>query len=178
MREFPVTDCIQFARRVEDYHVAYLEDLQPDDQLADWAAITEKTTVPTLVGEDLYLLDSFRDLVSEGAIRIAGPDILSAGGIGAVHRIGHFADQFDVDVSLHYAGSPVGFAASVHAAATLPNVIATEFHGIGLPWWGDVIQGEIFTEGKAPVPTEPGLGIELDMDTIERHVKTDAGFFQ
>lgn len=178
MRDLGRTDVIRFAKAVETYDVAYLEDLRYDDDVEGWRELTDKTTVPTLVGEDLYTTDGFQPLIANNGIRIAGPDLLTAGGILETQRIGLFTNQFDVPISLHYAGSPIGFMASVHAAAAIPDLLATEFHGVGLPWWHDVVETpeNVFTDGTAPVPDTPGLGIEPNYDVIAEHAREDYGF--
>lgn len=176
MRDLALSDVVRFARDVEGLDVAYLEDLRHDDDVRGWEQLTDRTTVPTLVGEDLYTVENFRPLVEAGAIDIAGPDLLTAGGIRETKRIGEFAAQSGVPVSLHYAGSPVGFAASVHAAAAMPSVLATEFHGVGLPWWHDVVEERVFEDGVAPVPDAPGLGVEPDYDVLAAHASEDHEF--
>lgn len=178
MRDLPLTDAVRFCRAIEQYDVAAIEDLRHDEDVHGWRELTAAVDVPTITGEDLYCLDGFRTLVRDDALDLVGPDLLTAGGIRETVRIGEFANQHDMPANLHFAASPVGFMASVHAAAAIEDLLAVEFHAIGVPWWADLVEeGPLFEDGYAPVPDRPGLGIELDEDVVTEHAHGDVESF-
>ncbi len=158
-----VEDCIRFARRMEKYNLAWMDDMVPwiyPDQLARLRA---STTIPVCTGEDIYGLDDFEKLMAMGAVSVIHPDVLTAGGMMETKRIGDAAEKHGVAVALHMAESPVGMMAAVHAAAAIPQLMAVEFHSVDVPYWQDIVNGlpkPLIEDGFVRVPDTPGLGIE------------------
>ena len=77
----PLEDCINLARRLEKYHLSWMEDALPWKYTDQWKRLHEATTVPLGTGEDMYLKESFRPLLESGALAVVHPDVLTAGGI-------------------------------------------------------------------------------------------------
>jgi L-alanine-DL-glutamate epimerase-like enolase superfamily enzyme len=171
MMDLPVADAIRFGRMLDDYDVACVEDLRPQDDVAGWRAVTEAIETPTITGEDLYCREGFAPLVREDAVRLVGPDLLTAGGLRETVRIADLANANGMPANLHFAASPVGFAASVHAAAAIEDLLAVEFHAVGVPWWDDLVEETLFEDGYAPVPERPGLGVTVDEDAVREHAR-------
>ena len=80
------------------------------------------------------------------------------------------AEPFLVAVSPHnYNSTTVALASTVHASATMPNFIITEYF---LPFveFGETICANQMKpkNGYIELPTAPGLGIEIDEDALKR----------
>ena len=74
------------------------------------------------------------------------------------------------------AGTPISTMASVHCAAATENFIALEHHFSDVPFWGDFVDGlpkPIIVDGYIPVPETPGLGFELNEETVRQHLVQD-----
>ena len=72
-----------------------------------------------------------------------------------------------------YAG-PVEWAANIHLAVSIPNVLMAET--IETPFHNALIKGSIRVEnGYIPAPEAPGLGIEIDEELARRHPYTGKG---
>ena len=72
-----------------------------------------------------------------------------------------------------YAG-PIEWAANVQLAASIPNVLLAET--IETPFHFDLIKHTLTVEdGYIPVPTAPGLGIDVDEDLARAHPFTGDG---
>lgn len=158
-----VEDCIRFARRIEKYGIAWMEDMQPWQNLRQLERLAGSTCVPICTGEDIYLKENFLPLILSGAVSVVHPDVLTAGGIMETKKIGEAAYENGVAVAIHMAESPVGCLAAVHAAAAMPQVLAVEFHSADVPWWQDLVEGPekpLIRDGYISVPETPGLGIE------------------
>lgn len=167
---FDVDEAIKIAHRLEPYSLAFLEDTVAWQWTEKWKRITESTTTPTMTGEDIYGLDGgFKELIDKQAVNMVHPDLGSAGGILETKRIGDYAQKGGIAMMLHYAGSPVGYFASVHAAAATENFVALEHHSVENDNWYGLVAGDttVFDDGYVPVPEQPGLGIELDEAVIE-----------
>ncbi|MDD4369440.1 MAG: mandelate racemase/muconate lactonizing enzyme family protein, partial [Oscillospiraceae bacterium] len=169
-----VEDCIRFARRMEPYNLAWMEDPLPWIFPEQYARLRQSTTVPICTGEDLYLKESFRTLIQAGAVSVIHPDILTCGGALELKKIADLADEQGVAVAVHMAESPVACMAAVQTAAAMRHVLAVEFHSVEVPWWSDLITGlprPLVQNGYIQVPDKPGLGFDdLDESVIRAHL--------
>ena len=137
-----------------------------------WRQLHAATTVPLGTGEDIYLLENFKPLLDSGALAVVHPDLLTAGGIAETKKVGDYAEERGVQMSLHMAESPIAAMAAVHVAAATRNFMALEIHSVDVPWWKDLVNPAFRIEnGFVPVPDAPGLGIEsLNEDLIQAHL--------
>ena len=172
-----VEDCIRFARRMEKYNLAWIEDMVPWIYPDQYRRLREATTVPVCTGEDIYLKEGFRSLIEGGCVSVIHPDILTCGGARELKKIADIADENGVAVAIHMAESPIACMAAVHAAAAMRNVLAMELHSVDVPWWQDIAIGlekPLVRDGFINVPDRPGLGLEgLDDDVIRMHINKD-----
>ena len=158
-----VEDTIRFARRIEKYNLAWMEDVAPWHYTDHYVRLRNSTTVPICTGEDIYLKEEFAKLMSAGGVSVIHPDVLTAGGMLETKKIGELAYEKGVMVALHMAESPIGAMAAVHVAAAMPQVMAMEFHSVDVPYWQDIVYGlptPLIQDGFISVPNTPGLGIE------------------
>ena len=169
-----VEDCIRFARRMEPYNIAWMEDMVPwiyPDQLA---RLRNATTIPVCTGEDIYLKEGFAELFKKQAVSVIHPDILTCGGALELKKIADMADENGVAVAIHMAESPIAALAAIHTAAAMHNVLAMELHSVDIPWWQDLVNGPekpFVKDGFITVPNAPGLGIEsLNEALIAEHI--------
>jgi L-alanine-DL-glutamate epimerase-like enolase superfamily enzyme len=66
-------DAIRFARAVEPYHLAWLEDLitgdhEPYPNAQVFKQVKDSTTTPIHTGEEIYLRENFKDLIETQAV--------------------------------------------------------------------------------------------------------------
>jgi L-alanine-DL-glutamate epimerase-like enolase superfamily enzyme len=169
-----VSDCIRLGNALEEYDLAWLEDMRPDTDVDGLKEITAAIATPTLNGEELYLLDGFRRLIDERAVRIVQPDLATAGGLRETKRIADHAARQGMPCVLHFAGSPISFMANVHAAAATKSFTCLEHHALDIPWWEDLVTGleqPLVRDGYVNVPEKPGLGVDLNVDVIAEHLR-------
>jgi len=169
-----VEDCIRFARRMESYNLAWLEDMIPWMYTDQYVRLKNSTTIPVCTGEDIYLKEGFEKLITAGGVSVIHPDILTCGGALELKKIADIADEHGVAVAIHMAESPIACMAAVQVAASLHNVLALEFHSVDVPWWADIVTGipnPVFENGFIKVPDKPGLGFdELNEELIKEHI--------
>ncbi len=169
-----VEDCIRFARRMEKYNLAWMEDMVPWMYTDQYVRLRNSTTIPVCTGEDIYLKENFRPLIEQGGVSVIHPDILTCGGALELKKIADLADDHGVAVAVHMAESPVGCLAAVQTAAAMNHVLALEFHSVDVPWWGDMVTGiprPLFQNGFIKVPEKPGLGFdELNEEVLREHI--------
>ena len=169
-----VEDGIRFARRMEPYNLAWIEDMIPWMYTDQYVRLRQSTTIPVCTGEDIWLKEGFETLIRAGGVSVIHPDILTCGGALELKKIGDIADEHGVAVAVHMAESPVACLAAVQTAAAMHNVLALEYHSVDVPWWADMILGgpEPFIEnGFIKVPDKPGLGFDdLNEEVLREHI--------
>ena len=172
-----VEDCIRFAKRLEKYNIAWMEDISPWQYTNHFKKLAENTTVPVCTGEDIYLAENFEPLMESGAVQVIHPDMLTVGGFGEIKKLANMCDKYGVAMAIHMAESPIGCMAAIHAAAAIQNVLAVEFHSTDCPEWNNIalgIDNPLIVDGFARVPDAPGLGIEaLNEELIAKYIHKD-----
>ena len=131
--------------------------------------------LPVVTGEERYTRAEFREVFEKRAADIINPDVCSCGGILELREIAAMAESYHIAVSPHnYNSTTVGLAATLHASAAMPNFLITEyfvnFEPIGAKIACEPFQVE---NGYIPLPTHPGLGIDLDENTLAKHPYRD-----
>jgi galactonate dehydratase len=77
----------------------------------------------------------------------------------------------ELELAPHCSIGPVALCAAVHFGWATPHVrIQENFADYDVPWRKDFVRGWNLCEGgEFKLPTEPGLGIELDPAVIAAH---------
>jgi L-alanine-DL-glutamate epimerase-like enolase superfamily enzyme len=164
----------QVGHALEPTGLAWIEEPINWKETMQLKALREAINTPIATGESMFALGSFKKLIDHQAVDIVHPDMATAGGILETKKIGDYAQDNNIDMALHYAGTPVSFMSNVHCAAATENCLVLEYHPEGdeIPEWTQMVRttgGQpLITKGFANVPDSPGLGIELNMD----HIKT------
>lgn len=156
-----VETAIKYGKEMEPI-LEYLED--PVRGQANMATVRKALKTPLATN---MCTTSFEDIPT--SISIGSEDIILSdhhfwGGLRSSMNLAGLCKTFSRGLSMH-SNSHVGIslAAMVHLGAALPTMpYALDTH---YPWQSDevIVGGRIkFEEGSVAVPTEPGLGVELD----------------
>src|SRR5690606_17822275 len=134
--------------------------------------ISDAIETPTTTGEDIYLKEEFIKLINAKAIDIVHPDLASSGGLLETKKIGDYAEEHGVAMAMHFAGTPISFAANIHCAAATQNFMALEHHSVDVDYWMNLVKTKkpLVEKGFAIVPEAPGLGVELNEDVVKQHL--------
>jgi L-alanine-DL-glutamate epimerase-like enolase superfamily enzyme len=161
-----VTEAIKLAREVEQYDIAWYEEPVIYHNFPGMAEVRRATSIPIATGEDLYGRHAFRDLGLARAADIWQPDTAMAGGITELVRIAGLASAMEVQLAPHCWGSAFLWAASLQLAGALPSYYIFEFGQAYSPLRDELVStpASIGQDGCVPIPTGPGLGVELDPD--------------
>jgi len=164
----PLHRAIALARALEPYGVGFLEEpLSPDD-LDGYAKLARSTSTPIAAGEKETTRFGFADLVTRGGIAVAQPDVARVGGFTESRRVADHADLHGVTVIPHCWSTNILVAATLHFVASLRSCPYLEYCIVDNPIRTSVTTHHFVPEeGMVKVPTGPGLGVELNRDTIE-----------
>lgn len=177
---YNVADAIRLAHALEPYHIAFLEDPVPPENVEAQRLMTRSVRVPVSTGENRYLRHGFREIFETHAVSLVAPDFQKAGGLLEAKRIAEMADTYYINVIPHNISSPIGTFASCHVAAAIPNFHALEFHAADVPFWGELVgrkREDLIVDGHIRLPDAPGLGVELDEETARRYAKPGEPWF-
>jgi len=148
----------------------YLED--PTTGIAGMARVAREAPMPLATNMCVVAFDHLRPAVEEDAVQVILSDHHFWGGLGRSKSLAGICDAFGLSLSMH-SNSHLGIslAAMTHLAAATPNLTyACDTHW---PWKAAeddvIVPGALrFVDGAVPVPTGPGLGVELDRDALAR----------
>jgi L-alanine-DL-glutamate epimerase-like enolase superfamily enzyme len=172
--QYSVKDAIRLADKLEPYDLLWLEDPIRSENARAMAKVSRRSPVPICTGEHKVSRHGFRELVELQAADVLSPDVQKAGGILETKKIADYADQYYIPLAPHNIASPVGTVAAVHACASIPNFLLLEFHANDIPWWAKLVRAKgrpVVKNGRIALPSGPGLGIELDDEEVQRHLK-------
>ena len=174
---YDVPTTLSLCRALEDVRPHWIEDPTPAittlTNFDELRVITSSCRVPIEVGENLYTVYQFKDLIGTG-VAVWAPDPAKVGGITELRRVEELASLYDIEVSPHNIGSPIATMAAAHAASVANTFGALEFHGHELPFWNDLVKSkkrviDVAAGGVIRLTDEPGLGVELDEEVARKY---------
>ena len=137
--------------------------------------IARVAPIPIATGERMYTRWGFKNLLAEGIVDIIQPDVSHAGGILETRKIAAMAEAYDVAVAPHCPLGPIALAACLQVDACTPNVFIQEqslgiHYNQGSDLLDYLVDPQVFRyeDGYVPLPSKPGLGIEIDEDKVRR----------
>lgn len=154
-------------------HLDWLEEPVRFEDTAGCQMLVKEMPAISLMGfETEQGLHNFQHLVQNQMADIIQPDIGWGGGISELVKIGAMAQANHKPVSLHSFGSAVHFAASLHVAASLSNTERMESEENENALKSSILREPFETDQNMNfyVPQKPGLGIDLDWETLEHYI--------
>jgi galactonate dehydratase len=170
---YTLEEAVEVGRALTDNAYFWFEEpLRPEDE-AGYEDLHRRCATPLAAGESNYTLDQAMRLVANRTLAYIQPDVARSGGITETRRMAEFAAAHDVQYAPHIGMSGIVCEmASVHLAAAMPNIRAMECETDASPFktaiTGMAPGAERQKNGMLPVPTGPGLGIEIDWDAVAR----------
>ncbi len=175
-----VTSAIRLAKALERFHLLWLEEPVPPENVAAMREVKRATTTPICAGENLYLRHGFRDLIVQQAVDIIMPDIPKCGGLSECRKIANLAEIYYMPFAPHNVASPIGTMASAHVCGTVPNFLVIEFHWLHRDYWTTIItdKEDIIKDGYITLSERPGIGLELDEAVAQAHQYPGTTWFE
>ena len=167
---YDMTTGKRVAVELEPFRLLWLEEPVPAENVDALRDVREATRTPICCGENLYLRHGFRELLEKRAVDIVMPDAQKCGGLSETRRIADMAHTYYVPVAPHCVVSPVGYMASCHVCAAIPNFLVLEWHWLQRQalWRDFVKEGEIIEKGFVTVPDRPGIGVEMNEEAVRK----------
>lgn len=161
---------IRLARRLEQYDPLWLEEPCPPENPVEMGRIARATSIPIATGERLVTVHDFRKVFDASACSIAQPDLGSCGGITAFKKIAALAEAHYVQMAPHVWGGPIITAAALQVATHVPNFLILESIYKSRDFFDEIVKEPFnWVDGHLIPPDRPGIGIELDEASLDRH---------
>jgi L-alanine-DL-glutamate epimerase-like enolase superfamily enzyme len=166
--QFNTAGAIRLGQALEPYSPLWFEEPTPPDNIEDMARVARNVRIPVATGERMTTKAEFGAVLRAGAAEILQPALGRAGGIWEMKKVAAMAEVFNAQMAPHLYAGPVEWAANIHLAASIPNLLLLET--IETSFHDQLITGSIRVEdGFVTPPTAAGLGIEVDEDLARAH---------
>ena len=161
--QFNTAGAIRLGQALEPYSPLWFEEPTPPDMIEDMARVARNVRIPVATGERLTTKAEFSAVLRAGAAEILQPALGRAGGIWEMKKVAAIAEVFNAQMAPHLYAGPVEWAANIHLAASIPNLLLLE--SIETLFHDQLIKGSIrVQDGFVQAPTASGLGIDVDED--------------
>ena len=177
---FSPATAIDIARDLEQFRPEWVEEPVPPDNHEAMAKAAAKINLPVATGERIHTRYEVRRLLELNCIDVLQTDITHSCGLLEGKKMAALADAQYVTFAPHNVGGPVSTAACLQLAACTTNFkILEHFNDFVDAWVKQAAFGPGYPEvvdGYFPLPSGPGLGIELNEDFIREHPMSDVHF--
>ncbi|MEL6886856.1 MAG: mandelate racemase/muconate lactonizing enzyme family protein [Pseudomonadota bacterium] len=172
--QFTTAGAIRLGQALEPYSPLWFEEPIPPDAVEEMAKVARAVRIPVATGERLSTKAEFAPVLRSGAATILQPALGRAGGIWEMKKVAAMAEVYNAQMAPHLYAGPVEWAANIHLAASIPNLLMCET--IETPFHDALIGGTIRVDnGFIRPPEAPGLGIDVDEDLARAHPYTGDG---
>ncbi|MEM7033358.1 MAG: mandelate racemase/muconate lactonizing enzyme family protein [Chloroflexota bacterium] len=172
---------IRLGQRIADYDILWFEEPVGAKDVSGYAQVQAALPMAIAGGEGLRTRYEFKDFFAHGVMDIAQPDVINVGGITELRNVAMLANTFGAQVNPHVWGSPIMIAATLHTIATIPpcpsantpepyqQAPVMEFDRTP-SLIRETLSPKPFdqVDGFITVPTDPGLGVEIDEAVLQK----------
>ena len=157
----------------EEFDIYFLETPIWTDDIKGYARMHDEAPMKIAAGEWLSTRYEFEDLIINGKIDVAQPDVGRCGGLTEAMKIAKFSQEHKRIIVPHCWKTSVSISATAHFAFNTPNCAFIEYLPPQL--CVEILRKELATEGFEYIdgrilpPTKPGLGIELNRNAIKKY---------
>lgn len=159
-----VSEATAMLAALSDYALTFVEEpLRADSPMQDWKQLARTAPCPIAAGENITSQTKFTEFMDAGKVGVVQPDVAKWGGVSGTMTVAQAAADRGVTCAMHYMGTGLGLAASLHCLAAMrgtgpmeldanPNPLRTELGPLDLT----------VIDGLLRVPDGPGHGFVPD----------------
>jgi len=155
----------------ENFNIKVIEEPVSSMNYADLRQVVEALPCEVNAGEHEYNRWQFRDLIVSGNPDCLNLDVIKCAGISECKKIAGMAHAFDKEIMVHNTRPTLATAASLNFLGSISNFAKVqEFSGMR----PEMNQAQYFKnslkfeDGFLYIPTEIGLGLEVDESVMEK----------
>lgn len=166
---FDAISAIKAGKRLEKYNPLFMEEPVHPDLIEGLSKFKNSVNTRVALGERVLNKNLFLPYLKNNLVDIIQPDVTNVGGISEAKYAAILAEAFGVGVAYHNAFGPVQTAATLQLDANIYNFIIQESFEESWPKWKNELikKGYKIENGYYIVPSDPGLGIEINEKILE-----------
>jgi L-alanine-DL-glutamate epimerase-like enolase superfamily enzyme len=166
--------CLSVIKDWGEFQPYFLETPLWSDNVREMAKLVERAPMKIAFGEWLATRFEFEELMDVGKVQVAQPDVGRVGGIGEAKIVCDMAKERGRTIVPHCWKTGISISGTAHLAFVTNHCAFIEY----LPpqlcherLRRELAQEELIFEkdGTIPLPTRPGLGVEVDWDIVKRY---------
>jgi len=169
-----VAEAASFCQKLPSGTLDFLEEPIRDETPEAYESLRTLTNIPFAIGEEFASKWQFLPYIERGIHQFNRIDICNVGGLTEAMKVAGWSEAHYVDVMPHNPLGPICTAATLHFSAAVANFSWLETRASPAEDYMGRGESPLFTsqprlEGAVyPVPTGPGLGIEVDEAAIQQ----------
>lgn len=166
-------EALSVLRDWQEFDLFFVETPLWADDLAGYRRLAEEQDIPIAAGEWLTTRHEFQQLIDDGCVAVAQPDVGRVGGLTEAMRVCALAEDRGRTIVPHAWKTGLSIAAALNMAIATPNTRLIEYLPADLCEAGLrkelTVSSPELVDGRLAPPSAPGLGIELNRDALERY---------
>jgi mannonate dehydratase len=170
------TTAMLFSKKMEPFHMLFLEDVLPPEQVAWYREIRKVSATPQAVGEVFTNTAEFYPLITERVINYIRCRVTAIGGITAAKKLATLCEVFGVKTAFQEGGEndPVNQLAAYHvdlSSSAFGIQEENHFPDVSkeiLPGVAEIRKGYMYGTHR------PGLGIDINEELAAKYPMTEA----
>ncbi len=163
-------EAIRTVKSIEQFRPFLVEELLHPEDYDGYRQVAQAVDTPIACGEQEATEWGFEQLIQRGQVDVPQPDLTRCGGFTVARKIVHMAERANRLVIPHSWSSDLLTAASLHLTAFLRRAEFVEFSTSQGPLSRMLVKEPIrMVDGYIPVPTGPGLGVEVNDAIIQQY---------
>jgi L-alanine-DL-glutamate epimerase-like enolase superfamily enzyme len=169
---YTVAEAIPIGKLMQEYKYAFYEEPVPFDYYDDIKTVAEALEIPIALGEQEPSTHNFRWVLANNAVGIVQQDMFYFGGMVRCMRVARMAAAMGKQCIPHISSTGLGYLYMMHFVSAISN--SGPYHEFkefnnDLPYTCSTSTLRSNDDGVIKVPTDPGLGVEIDPAYIAKH---------
>ena len=173
---FDLPEALEIGRVLDAHGFSWFEEPLSPQHPELFRQLADKIDTPIATGECEQTRWGFETLLNAGGVNIIQPDLAYCGGPTEALKIRAIASAKGVNVIPHAWGTMLNLAAALHFLATTymePGRLEAACPVLETDRTPNPMRDEMYStaleikDGKATVPTAPGLGVEPDREALQ-----------
>lgn len=163
---------MKWARALEKYEISWCEEPMKRDDLEGYAKLSRAVDIAIAGGEHRTTRHEFKEIITKRAMDIIQPDVGDVGGITEFKNVADMAQMWGVMCIPHSWSTALNTVASLHLVASMRDGFLLEYRTTPTPLMTELLSMDSakIEKGYMRVPKEPGLGIDMHQDAIEKYL--------
>jgi galactonate dehydratase len=164
-----VETAIAVAKALEQFNLFFLEEPLHYTRPDWYAELCRNTSTPIAGGECLTAASEWQTFIHQDSFNIGQPDASFTAGLDQFMLVASMLESHGCSIAPHAWGAGASQMQNIHCGFACPNTVILEVAPAYGPLHSEVIGDSLqIKDGYVLPPEQPGLGIHLSKDTIER----------